>query len=70
MKHSERRHLKENDLAIALGRANDWRTRHQKQVVTVAVAAAVALVAIIGFFAWRSSVDNNARAMLAEAMVV
>lgn len=70
MKHSERRHLKENELAIALGHANEWRTQHQKQVTTAVIAIVVVAAAVLGFIAWRNSVDNNARAMLAEAMVV
>jgi tetratricopeptide (TPR) repeat protein len=70
MKHSERRHLKDNELAIALGQANDWRTRHQKQVMTVAIAAVLVIAAVVAFIAWRNRVNNNARALLAEAMVV
>jgi tetratricopeptide (TPR) repeat protein len=70
MKHSERRHLKDNELAIALGHANEWRTRHQKQLTLAAIAVVLVAGAIIGVVAWRSSVDRNARAMLAEAMVV
>jgi tetratricopeptide (TPR) repeat protein len=70
MKHSERRHLKENELAIALGQANAWRTRHQKQVTIAAIAIVLLVVAVIGFTTWRNRVDTNARAMLAEAMVV
>jgi tetratricopeptide (TPR) repeat protein len=70
MKHSERRHLKENELAIALGHANDWRAQHQKQVTTVAVAVVLVAAAVLGFMAWRNRVDNNARARLAEAMVI
>lgn len=70
MKHSERRHLKDNELALALGHANDWRTKHQKQVTVVAIAVVLLAAAVLGFIAWRNSVDNDARAMLAEAMVV
>jgi tetratricopeptide (TPR) repeat protein len=70
MKHSERQHLKDNELALALGQANDWRTRNQKQVMTAIVAVVLIAAAAIGFMMWRNSVDNNARAMLAEAMVV
>jgi tetratricopeptide (TPR) repeat protein len=69
MKHSERRHLKDNELAIALAQANDWRVQHQKQVTTALIAIVLVAVAVIGFFTWRSRVDNSARAMLAEAMV-
>lgn len=70
MKHSERRHLKDNELALALGHANDWRTKHQKQVTMVVIAVVLVAAAVLGFIAWRNSVDNDARAMLAEAMVV
>ena len=70
MKHSERRHLKDNELAIAIGQANDWRARHQKQVSTAIIAVVLVIAAVIGFLAWRNRVDSNARAMLAEAMVV
>jgi tetratricopeptide (TPR) repeat protein len=70
MKHSERRHLKDNELAIALGHANEWRAGHQKQVTTAVIAVVLVAAAVIGFITWRNSVDNSARAMLAEAMVV
>lgn len=70
MKHSERRHLKDNELALAIGHANDWRVRHQKPITVAIIAVIVVLAAVLGFMAWRTSVDNNARAMLAEAMVI
>lgn len=70
MKHSERRHLKENEIAIALGHANHWRAQHQKQVTVAIVAAAIILAGVIGFTTWRNSVDRSAREMLAGAMVV
>ena len=55
---------------MALGHANEWRSRHQKQVTTAIIAVVLVLVAVIGFITWRNRVDTNARAMLAEAMVV
>ena len=70
MKHSERQHLKDNELAIALGHANEWRARHQKTVTTALVAVVLVAVAVAGFVMWRSNVNNRARTMLAEAMVV
>lgn len=70
MKQSERQHLKQNDLAIALTHLNDWRTRHQRSVTLVAVAVVLVAAAIIGYTAWRSRVDAQARTLLAEAMVV
>ena len=70
MKHAERRHLKDNELAIALAHANEWRVSNQR-TLTMAVAAAVLVAAaVVGFMTWRNSVDAKARALLAEAMVV
>ena len=70
MKQSQRRHLKDNELAIAIAHANDWRVRHQKTITVAMFAVVIAAVAVIGFVAWRNSVDTAARAMLAEAMVI
>ena len=70
MKHAERQHLKDNELAIALAQANDWRTRNRKPVTAAFIAIALVIAAIIGFITWRNRVDTNARAMLAEAMVI
>ena len=70
MKQSERRHLKENDLALALGRMNDWRGKHQKEVTLGLVAIFLVIGGLIGFTAYRANVSDNARTMLAEAMVV
>jgi TolA-binding protein len=70
MKQSHRHHLKENDLAIALAQANDWRGRHQKKVTAAMIAIVLVIAAVIGFLTWRNNVDANARAMLAEAMVI
>jgi tetratricopeptide (TPR) repeat protein len=70
MRTSERHHLKENPLALAMGRASMWAGRNQRTLTMSAVALAVAAAATIGVFAWRNSVDAKARAMLAEAMVV
>jgi tetratricopeptide (TPR) repeat protein len=70
MKHSERRHLKENDLAIALAQANNWRARHQKSMTMAVIAVVLVALAVLGFLAWRNNVDTQARAMLAEAMVI
>jgi tetratricopeptide (TPR) repeat protein len=70
MKTSQRHHLKDNELAIALSHANEWAAARQRPLVTgLAIAAAIG-VAVAGFLAWRGSVDRNARALLAEAMVV
>jgi tetratricopeptide (TPR) repeat protein len=70
MKHSERRHLKDNELAIALAQANEWRTTHQKPVTVVMIVIVVVIASLIGVFTWQNRVDTNARAMLAAAMTV
>jgi tetratricopeptide (TPR) repeat protein len=70
MKQSERRHLKENPLALALAQANLWRERHSKQVTLAVVAVVLVVAAVLGYIAWRNSVDTSARARLAEAMVI
>jgi tetratricopeptide (TPR) repeat protein len=70
MKHSERRHLKDNELAIALGQLNDWRGRNQKALSMAIAAVVLVAVAVMGFVAWRSRVESQATAMLAEAMTI
>lgn len=70
MKQSERRHLKDNELALALAQANDWRVRHQKTISVAIVAIILVLGSVLVYVLWRSRIDTSARAMLAEAMVV
>ena len=70
MRTSERHHLKENELALAMGRATLWAGRNRRTLTMTAVAIALVVVATIGVFTWRNSVDAQARAMLAEAMVI
>ena len=71
MRTSERHHLKDNELALALGQANEWATtnqrtpgadrrRHRGRRAWPSAASST----------WRNSVDGKARALLAEAMVV
>jgi TolA-binding protein len=70
MKHSERKHLKTNEFATAIGHANEWRAQHQRSLSLTVIAIVLVGAAVLGFIAWRNSVDNTARALLAEAMVV
>jgi tetratricopeptide (TPR) repeat protein len=70
MRTSERHHLKDNELAIALSQANDWASRHQRSI-TLAIGGVVLLAVVAGgVYLWRSSVDDAARALLSDAMVV
>jgi tetratricopeptide (TPR) repeat protein len=70
MRTSERHHLKDNELALALGQANLWAAKNRRTLTMTVGAVALAAIAGVGFMSWRSSVDTKARAMLAEAMVV
>jgi len=70
MRTSERHHLKDNELALAMGRASVWAGRNQRRLVRIVVGLAVVAAAGIGFITWRNYVDGQARAMLAEAMVI
>ncbi len=70
MRTSERHHLKDNELAIAVSHASSWAAGN-KQTITYGLSAIVIVaIGFLGYTTWRGSVDNKARAMLAEAMVV
>jgi tetratricopeptide (TPR) repeat protein len=70
MRTSERHHLKENELALAIGQANEWAAQNRRTLTMTVGAIALAGIAVVGFMTWRNSVDTKARALLAEAMVV
>jgi tetratricopeptide (TPR) repeat protein len=70
MRTSERHHLKDNELAIAVSQASDW-VNENKRALTIGLSAiAVVAVGLLGYTTWRNSVDSKARTMLADAMVV
>jgi tetratricopeptide (TPR) repeat protein len=70
MKTTERHHLKDNELAIALNRAQGWAEQNSRTITTAIAAIAVVVVAVLGFMAYRNNNENQARAALAEAMVI
>ena len=70
MRTSERHHLKENELALAVARANVWAWRNQRTLTMTVGAVALVAAGALGFMAWRNSVDAKAHTMLAEAMVI
>jgi tetratricopeptide (TPR) repeat protein len=70
MKTSERHHLKDNELAIALGQLQDWAQKNNRTITATLAAIALVVVGAGGFYLWRTSQDNAARRLLAEAMVV
>lgn len=70
MKTTERHRLKDNELAIALGQAQNWADRNSRTLLTVVAVIVVIGGGVLGYTAWRNNVDNQARAMLAGAMVI
>jgi tetratricopeptide (TPR) repeat protein len=70
MRTSERHHLKDNELAIALGHAGDFASRNKRTMTMTIVAIMLVAVAVGAYFAWRNSVDAASREALAKAMVV
>jgi tetratricopeptide (TPR) repeat protein len=70
MKTTERHHLKDNELAIALGQAQTWAGDNSRNITLLAVAIIVIGGGALGIYAWRSNTDDKARTMLAEAMVI
>jgi tetratricopeptide (TPR) repeat protein len=69
MKTTERQHLKDNELANALGQAQHWAGGNSKTLLTAIVAVVLVGAAVFAFIAYRNNTDNKARVMLAEAMV-
>jgi tetratricopeptide (TPR) repeat protein len=70
MKTTERHHLKDNELAMALGQAQGWLTQNQRHVLAFIALVVVIGGGVAGYAAWQNSVENRARVMLAEAMVI
>src|SRR5689334_20829441 len=70
MKRTERRHLKDNELANIAATARGIYSERKSQIVPVTVAIVVVAAAVIGYFAWRNRVEGRAHTLLAEAMVV
>jgi tetratricopeptide (TPR) repeat protein len=69
MRTSERHHLKDNELAIAVAQASAWATENKRAITIGLAAIAIVALGFLGYTTWRNSVDGKARAMLAEAMV-
>ena len=70
MKTTERHHLKDNELAIALNQAQQWAGSNSKTLTMTVVAIVLVAGAVLGFLAYRNNNDNKARVLLAEAMVI
>lgn len=70
MKTTERHHLKDNELAIALGHAQTWAGENSRNITIIAALVIIVGGGALGVYAWRSSTDDKARTMLAEAMII
>jgi tetratricopeptide (TPR) repeat protein len=70
MKTTERHHLKDNELAIALGQAQSWAGDNSRNITILVVLIVIVGGGALGLYAWRNNTDDKARTMLAEAMVV
>jgi tetratricopeptide (TPR) repeat protein len=70
MKTNERHHLKDNELALALGRAQSWAGNNSRALLTLVIAIVVVGGGVLGYLAWQNNVDGKARTLLAEAMVI
>lgn len=70
MKTTERHHLKDNELAMALNQAQGWLTSNQRTLLVTVGAIVVVGGGVAAYATWKGSVDNKARTMLAEAMVI
>lgn len=70
MKTTERHHLKDNELAMALGSVQVWVEKNQQTLWAIVALVVVGGVGIAGYSVWSRSSDSKAHAMLAEAMVI
>jgi tetratricopeptide (TPR) repeat protein len=70
MKTTERHHLKDNELAIALGHAQTWSNENARTIVILAAVIIIVGGGALGVYEWRRNTDDKARTMLAEAMVI
>ena len=66
MKHSEKEHLKENEVATALAVAGQNRSR----LMAIGAGVLVVLVAIGSFVTWQRNKDSAVSGLLADAMVI
>lgn len=62
--------MKDNELAMAVGAVQSWLEQHRTTVLGVVAAVVLIGGGLLGYTAWRDSVNNKAAALLAEAMVV
>jgi TolA-binding protein len=69
MKSTERRHLKENELAQSLASARDFVESRKKQLTGLLIVIALVAVAVIGVVVIRQRTASRGQDLLAQAMV-
>ena len=70
MKRTERRHLKDNELAVLAANTKQLIEERRREVTAAIVAIVVIGGAAIGWFGWRQHVQSRAYALLADAIVL
>jgi tetratricopeptide (TPR) repeat protein len=70
VKGAERHRLKDNELAALALRAQRSVEGRSKELLGVGIGAAVIVASVIGYFAWRSGVEDRASGALSTAMAV
>ena len=70
MKRTERRHLKDNELASLAATARETLEQRRGQLTALVVGIVVIGAAAVGYLTWRASVQGRAHGLLAEAIAV
>lgn len=70
MKRTERHRLKENEVASTVAHVKEAYESYRTPILAVAVGAAVVVVAVAGFAAYRSRTSNRSSELLAGAMTI
>lgn len=70
MKRTERRHLKDNELAKAAVGARQFVEEQRSLVLGTSLAIVVVLAAVIGYVVWTNRIEARANALLADALIV
>lgn len=70
MKAQQRHQLKQNQFAVATGRATTYVVDNRDRVVIGLIAAAVLVAAVGGYFYWTRRSDDRANAAFGSAMAI
>ena len=70
MKRAERHHLKQNELMTTVASARETLSRYGRSIVIGLVIIAVVLLGIAGYAFWRERGNQQAAALMAEALTI